>query len=85
MTIEECRSCRSQVFWAVTSKGASMPVDVSPVADGDMIIDGEARASSGVMRPRVLVLSGGDVPLDDPPRFVSHFVTCPHATGWRAK
>jgi len=78
----ECRSCRAPVRWVVTAaNGKRMPIDPTPVPDGNVWIDG---MQDGV--PRVLVaLSADSVPANVPLRYVSHFVTCPQRDEWRKR
>lgn len=78
-----CASCGASIMWCVSSKGTRMPVDPTPVADGNVILDGEGRAPNGELLPRAIVLGKMDAPLGDPERYVSHFVSCPDARGWR--
>ena len=78
-----CKSCHAEMVWCVSTNGHRMPVDPEPVPDGNLIVVGTGRAPNGDVLDRVLVLGKGDVPLGDPPRFQSHFVTCPDARGWR--
>ena len=83
---DRCRSCNATIVWCATTKGHRMPVDPVPVPDGNLIVDGTGVVSVGhgmQTLDRVLVVSKTDVPLGDPPRYVSHFVTCPDARGWR--
>lgn len=75
----ECWSCKRTIEWAVSTKGKRMPLDVDPAEDGNVILDGEGIANNGERLPLAIVLGKGDVPLGDPVRRVSHFVTCPDA------
>lgn len=74
-----CRSCGEPIIWAETEKGKRMPVNPEPADNGNLR----------------LVERDGDVPLavydtaktealfGDDRRYLSHFPTCKHATGWR--
>lgn len=71
-----CRSCGAAIYWALTGSGTSMPVDIEPVAGGNVRFVGPAR---------VEVLGPIEVELEDGPLFVSHFATCPHADEHRRR
>jgi hypothetical protein len=64
-----CRSCGAPIRWVITVNDKRMPVDDEPVPDGNVLLDGD----------RATVIDPGQLLLDDPPRFVSHFATCPNA------
>lgn len=85
MDIARCASCDAEIVWCVTSKGTSMPIDPLPVPGGNVVLDGERKTRMGRMAPFALVLSHGDVPLGDPPRYRSHFVSCPFAEQHRRR
>lgn len=78
----QCASCGAPIVWCATTRGNRMPVDPEPVADGNLLVDGTLDVY-GRTHDRVLVLTSHDVPLGDPPRYVSHFQSCPDAVGWR--
>jgi len=70
-----CRSCHAPVRHVVmATSGKTMPIDVEPVSDGNVVVD-EAGAA------RVL----GKDEAHDGPRFKSHFASCPQAGAWRRK
>lgn len=75
---DTCRSCRAPIRWAVTTAGRRMPLDLEPVPDGNVVIEGE---KDGV--PVVRVLHRDEQPAlfeaDQPERFTSHFASCPDA------
>lgn len=83
MTVDECRSCKAKIVWAVTEQGKSMPVDAEPVEGGNVYFVG----SPGSLVVRVL--SDPQPTLDeqtdsaDGLRYLSHFATCPQADRWR--
>jgi hypothetical protein len=56
-----------------------MPVDRDPVPDGNLVL---TYPSPGAL-PLALVVDPAQTMLDDPPRYVSHYVTCPQADQWR--
>lgn len=77
-----CKSCHAAIWFGLTAKGKRMPLDPAPVEDGNVVIDrdGEVLASLAdlTLLPRVRVLRKGEA-VDDVPRYVAHFVTCPTA------
>lgn len=72
--LQQCRSCRARIRWVSTTHGRSMPIDPDPVPDGNLILTYPSPGSvlAIVVDPNALML-------DDPPRYVSHFSTCPNA------
>jgi hypothetical protein len=77
VTVAACKSCRAPITWvASNATGKPMPLDAAPVATGNVVVV-EGRAT--VLGPLELLCLGAGVQ-----RFVSHFVTCPHASSWRA-
>lgn len=78
----ECRSCHAPIRWVVTAAtGKRMPIDPTPVPDGNVWID---HIEAGL--PVVHVgLSHDDVPRSEPCAYQSHFVSCPQRDEWRRK
>jgi hypothetical protein len=74
-----CRSCGAPVLWAVTDGGRRMPVDRDPAPAGNLVI--ADRHPDGT--PHMTVVDPEQLLLGDPPRYLSHFVTCPHANEHR--
>ena len=73
--VGECRSCGATVRWAVTLKnGKPIPMDTSPVDDGNLVI------FRGVAMSRKDADARGIGPL---PLFKAHFATCPNANRHR--
>jgi len=70
---DHCRSCGRPVLWAVTGNGRRMPIDPTPRADGNLVLD-----YGTPNRVHVDPHSSG-------PRHTSHFATCPHADQHRRK
>lgn len=65
-----CRSCGAGIRWARTLAGKSIPLDPSPVDDGNLVVvDGVAMS-----RANANLRGAGPLPL-----FKSHFATCPNA------
>jgi hypothetical protein len=71
--VSRCRSCRAPTIWARTVAGRRLPLDLEPIADGNVII------RNGV----AMVLRVGQVVADDEPCYVAHFATCPDEAAWR--
>jgi hypothetical protein len=75
----ECRSCKAPVYWAVTTAGNRMPVDVDQVPGGNielepMLFGTELRSQTvaHIVKPEPEVL-----------RYRSHFVSCPDRREWK--
>ncbi len=74
--MSECRSCGRPVVWVRTTTNKDMPVDPEPRDDGNVVVTG-----GGPLVDHCTVLI---IPHPErSPRYVSHFVTCPHAEKWR--
>lgn len=74
--MSRCRSCQAPIVWAFTTSGKRIPLDPDPVDDGNVVLS--AAVSPG-QAPTAIVLPVGQPTLDDDPRYVSHFATCPNA------
>lgn len=72
-----CRSCDAAIFWAVTERGRRIPIDVEPVANGNITL---SDFSDGL---RATYLRKDETTRHD--RYVSHFATCPDAKTHRRK
>jgi hypothetical protein len=70
-----CRSCGATIEWAVTANRKSIPLDPDPHPDGNLVL---VWTSPG-RQPMALVVNPHEPMLDEPPRYRSHFVTCPNA------
>lgn len=82
-TVEHCRSCSMPIYWATTPttpSAASMPVNVDPQEDGNVLLSVTA---SGKLKAVVLA-RGAEKP---PGRhlYTSHFATCSHAAEHRKR
>jgi hypothetical protein len=73
--VSTCRSCGAAIVWAQTAVGKRMPVDAEPVDGGNLVL---VYPSPGAT-PLALHTPPEQQLFDDPPRYVSHFSTCPHA------
>ena len=72
----ECRSCRAPIEWKKTLSGKSIPLDLEPVPDGNIVLtDGDVAETLGPLELELLD--------PDRARYVSHFATCPDADQWR--
>lgn len=67
-----CRSCGAPVRWERTAAGKPIPLDPEPRPDGNLAFRDDGR-----------VYSLPQSTLDDVPRYVTHFATCPHANQHR--
>jgi hypothetical protein len=72
-----CRSCGAPVLWAVTAEGKRMPVDAEPTPAGNLVVDQTAQPWT------VRVVPPDDLLAGDPPRYLPHWATCPHANEHR--
>lgn len=81
-----CKSCAAPIMWAKTKTGKSMPLDLDPVAHGNISIVDWINPTSATPTPVVVV---GQLALDDTPtsvwRYQSHFSTCPDAGAHRRR
>lgn len=82
MKRSRCRSCGLPIWWAETTGGKQMPLDLEPDPErGNVVLAGDP--------PLALIVSGlGDESRDAArrhhvPLYLSHFARCPHAAEWR--
>ncbi len=75
----KCRSCGAPILWAETEKGKNIPIDPTPVQDGNLVL---ILRKSGL--PPITMFADR---LDGKglPRYKSHFATCPNAGSHRKK
>lgn len=57
-----------------------MPFDAEPVPDGNVVLT--YPSPGGAL---ALVVDPDQTSIDDPPRYVSHFATCPNAARHRTR
>ncbi len=69
-----CRSCGARILWATTTNDRRIPIDADPVPDGNLVLTYPSPAAA-----LAIVVDPAQPMLDDPPRYVSHFSTCPNA------
>jgi len=80
--ISKCRSCGAEVIWTKTEAGKNMPVDVDPNEKGNIVM----LPPKGNGPPRAVYVDlMNHEEYRDEPKYLSHFATCPDATGWRKK
>jgi hypothetical protein len=75
-----CRSCSRPVWWVQTAGGRPMPLDLHPLADGniEMVRVGSTWLAEQLPQTEALF----DL---ERPRWCSHFATCPDARAWRQR
>lgn len=76
--VTQCRSCKAEIVWARTPRGKNMPVDATPVPDGDwMLVEGDDE------KPQAKPFNSTHAALDgmgEMARYQSHFKSCPNAS-----
>jgi hypothetical protein len=83
MRVEQCRSCKAPIIWAIARTGRPMPVDVEPIAGGNIELD-EQQATPQALRPlaplaRLVRAEPGVL------RYRSHFASCPDSWKWKRR
>lgn len=94
MAVSRCRSCHVEIFFGLTTKGKRMPIDLTPVEDGNMVVEdlgqvmgriaGANENGPGPAMAYVRVLRKGEVVAPDVARYQSHFSSCPAAETFRS-
>lgn len=81
----ECRSCNAPIFWGTTENGKREPVDLEPVDGGNIEVVSRERQPDGEIKIRHLKKGEAESAtlFEPPPRYVSHFATCPNARSHR--
>lgn len=83
--MSSCRSCGAAIIWARTSRGNAMPVDAEPDRDGTLALVEDEHlcelTAHVVGKPTQIAYVDGE--LVEPPRYTSHFETCPNADAHR--
>jgi hypothetical protein len=74
-----CSSCGAEIIWAITERGARMPLDPIPAATGNIQLVGE-RAYMFSMAQLSKFSDEDKAGLRQ-----THFVTCPNASRHRSK
>ncbi len=75
---DTCRTCGQPIQWAQTVTGKTMPVDVLPCTDGNVILSHPDDPREPM---RAFVLKRNEFTTLD--RYTSHFATCPDAGSHR--
>lgn len=76
--MNRCRSCGEEVLWVKLENGKTMPVDVLPAENGNVLVKPGGmgavmtEAELEVVRPRT-------------PLHLSHFATCPNSAQHRKR
>lgn len=85
-----CKSCGASVLWAVTQNDKAIPIDPTPVANGNIELERlplrRANGRRAETTYRAIVhgkAEAGGVDLFGGERYVSHFSTCPNAESHR--
>lgn len=82
-----CRACKAPLIWAVTAaNGKPIPVDPEPRDDGNLELGRRVPLKGGGSALLATVIDLDQLPLfelETPPRYVSHFATCPDADRFR--
>jgi hypothetical protein len=74
--VTTCKSCRAEIIWVRTPKKKNMPLDATPVPDGDWMLDGEddeGKTQVAHYNSSAAAAEGGAA------RYQSHFKSCPNA------
>lgn len=70
-----CKVCSTEIRFAKTESGKTMPVDATPSTDGNLVLFHQG----GVLSSRAAHLPADQLR----PRHKSHFATCPKADSFR--
>lgn len=79
--VATCRTCNAEIFWALTTSDKLIPIDVEPVATGNIEIELDELDGKNT----AVVVDPSQPSLFGKPRYNSHFVTCPDANKHRRK
>jgi hypothetical protein len=83
-----CKSCGTDIVWAVSERGRRMPVDAERRPDGNIVL-----SHRRVGEPPVALVQSAEsierlrqqAPAHEVALFVSHFATCPNAAKHRKR
>lgn len=82
-----CRSCGAPILWVKTESGKAMPLDDRPPTEnGNVIVRMGPRMGQETAHVETAEETAARLkcPVDaGRTAYTSHFVTCPHAKGWR--
>jgi hypothetical protein len=79
MKEQHCQACGTAILWVYTERGARMPVDAAPTADGNIQV--VADKCYVIPKTRLEALSDDD----KAGLRKSHFATCPEAERFKSK
>jgi len=91
ITMTTCRSCGASIFFGLTKKFKSIPIDAEPTADGNIYFTpmndewGGAIVLGGAPSVEVVSKANPAPAHAEPERFTSHFTTCPNANFHRRR
>lgn len=86
MKIDQCRSCKAEIVWAITERGKRMPVDKLPSKKGNLMLvwrTGEVTPLAVYLTTEQIAAFDGS--LQRHRMHLSHFVTCKEADKWRKR
>jgi hypothetical protein len=83
MKQDKCRSCGAAIIWSETIHGRRMPLDTKPTLEGNIILGFRHQQAPLALIQTEQALA--PLRAKHEKLFVSHFVTCPQASGWRKR
>lgn len=88
MRVEQCRSCRAPLLWAVTTAGAKMPLDANPVIragePAGLYVLVKATTDGAPLAVAVSAVSGL-AGIEQAATYLTHYATCPDAGRYRRR
>ncbi len=78
--VERCSTCNAPIIWAVTERARDMPVDVEPVADGNISLQDRGQGMAPLARVLSVAKRFGRTGLRQ-----SHFASCKDAAQHRRR
>jgi len=71
--VARCRTCQAPIFWATfPASGRRAPIDLEPVANGNLVITGHDMNGALVD----VVRDTGQLLPDERPHYLNHWATC---------
>jgi hypothetical protein len=77
-----CSACGARLIWAVTERGARMPVDANQNLTGNLVLCYEVDALERPVSGQLVVAAPAGY---EGSRWLSHFATCPKASTYRRR
>lgn len=76
--LKECtgRTCKAQIFFAITQKGKKIPLDVAPNPEGSFVVEENHPDTP-------LAIWHTKAPREGMERFMQHHATCPDVESFR--